>query len=150
PGRNTQWKPSQDVIATLVSQLVGEVPSPTHRQALEICAHVDTTSEGLLRAALPQAEAGALFTWLRGLPFIETGRSGIRPHTVVREVLDADLRWRDPQRYAVMHREILNHLIEQARTATSATVLDSSAALLYLQRHAGFAPGWFSGKGSGE
>ncbi|GAA1909229.1 ATP-binding protein [Streptantibioticus ferralitis] len=149
-GRNTGWRPSHEVIGTLVHQLVGEVPSPEHRQALEVCAHVDSTTEGLLRAALPGADTGALFAWLRRLPFIKVGPSGVRPHDLVRELLDADLRWRDPQRYATMHRRLFRQLIEQARTASGSTVLASSAALLHLQRHAGLAPHWFSGKFDGE
>ncbi|MFG2138342.1 AAA family ATPase [Streptomyces sp. NPDC048650] len=135
------WAPTQDVIGTLVSRLVGEVPSRLHGQALEICAHVHMTTEELLRATLPQADAGTLFAWLRGLPFMETGPFGVFPHDVVREVLDADLRWRDPQRYEAMHQGIHAHLIERIREARAApdpvsgpAARSLSAAVLYLQR----------------
>ncbi|QLH23625.1 ATP-binding protein [Streptomyces sp. Rer75] len=171
---NGAWAPAQDVIGTLVSRLVGEVPSAVHRQALEICAHAHMTTEELLRAALPEtdpaarpgtdtaarpgADAAALFAWLRGLPFIETGPCGIFPHDVVRETLDADLRWRDPQRYRAMHGRILSHLVaqvQQARgdsgapggsvgsgSAAGAALRGLSAAVLYLQRD-GFGSNWF-------
>ncbi|MFI0814976.1 ATP-binding protein [Streptomyces sp. NPDC021098] len=162
---NGAWTPAQDVIGTLVSQLVGEVPSAVHRQALEICAHAHVTTEELLRAALPEADAatapgvdaGALFAWLRGLPFIESGPCGIFPHDVVREILDADLRWRDPQRYRVMHGRILSHLVEQVQqarglpggsggpgssSAAGPALRGLSAAVLYLQRD-GFGRNWF-------
>ncbi|MEV4899637.1 ATP-binding protein, partial [Nonomuraea sp. NPDC055795] len=33
-----RWTPDQDVVATLLDQLVGEVPSEAHRHALEVCA----------------------------------------------------------------------------------------------------------------
>ncbi|WP_326807649.1 ATP-binding protein [Streptomyces sp. NBC_01775] len=145
------WTPTQDVIGTLVSRLVGEVPSAIHRQALEICAHVHMTTEELLRAVLPEADAGALFAWLRGLPFIETGLYGIFPHDMVREILDADLRWRDPQRYDTMRHQVLSHLIEQVRKAhsgpgrtTGRAVRSLSLAVLHLQRD-GFTGNWFGG-----
>ncbi|MGW2326536.1 AAA family ATPase [Streptomyces sp. NPDC001700] len=160
------WSPAQDVIGTLVSRLVGEVPSAIHRHALEICAHAHMTTEELLRATLPEdgaappeADAGALFAWLRGLPFMETGPCGIFPHDVVRESLDADLRWRDPRRYREMHGRILRHLVAQVRQArgdsgslegsgsgAGPVLRGLSAAVLYLQRD-GFGSNWF---GSGR
>ncbi|MGW8877604.1 AAA family ATPase [Streptomyces mirabilis] len=42
------WRPPQDIYATLLDHLVGEVPSSTHRNALEICAHAHTTTVDLL------------------------------------------------------------------------------------------------------
>ncbi|WP_030908001.1 ATP-binding protein [Streptomyces sp. NRRL F-5126] len=134
------WSPAQGLITTLVSRIVGEVPSPEHRRALEVCAYVQVTTEELLRAALPGADASALFAWLRGLPFIEAGPHGLGPHDVVREILDADLRWRDPQRHDAMGRRILAHLTERLRQqavpgpAGAASVRALSAAVLRLRR----------------
>lgn len=102
-GEEAQWTPPHDVIGALLTRLVGQVPSPLHRQALEVSAHVRTTTEGLLRAVLPEADAGALFGWLRRLSFMTSVPSGLHPHDVVREALDADLAWRDPERYQDMH-----------------------------------------------
>jgi DNA-binding SARP family transcriptional activator len=106
--RNGAWRPSQQVIGSLVPQLVGEVPSPAHRQALDVCALLPTTNEELLRAVLlePGADPGVIFAWLRGLPFIESGPQGIHPQDVVREILKADLRWRDPERYLLLRSRI--------------------------------------------
>ncbi|WP_433432646.1 ATP-binding protein [Nonomuraea sp. CA-141351] len=128
-----RWMPNQDVVATLLDQLVGELPSAAHRHALEICAHAHMTTEALLRAALPQ-DAGTLFRWLRRLPFVESCSLGLFPHDVVRELLEADLRWRDPEGYAVMHDRIHAHLADKVRTASDADVLGAVAALLYLHR----------------
>ena len=102
------WTPSQELIGSLVPQLVGEVPSPAHRQALDVCALLPTTNEELLRAVLlaPGADPGAIFAWLRGLPFIESGPRGIEPQDVVREILEADLRWRDPERHQLLRSRI--------------------------------------------
>ncbi|TMR10465.1 hypothetical protein ETD86_39350 [Nonomuraea turkmeniaca] len=135
-GASRRWVPDQDVVATLLDQLVGELPSAAHRHALEICAHAYMTTEELLRAALPR-DAGALFGWLRRLPFVESCRLGLFPHDVVRELLEADLRWRDPQGYAVMHDRIHAHLAAKVRTASDGDVPGAVAALLYLHRDSG-------------
>ncbi|MEV0828898.1 ATP-binding protein [Nonomuraea rubra] len=135
-GASRRWMPNQDVVATLLDQLVGELPSAAHQHALEICAHAHVTTEALLRAALPQ-DAGTLFRWLRRLPFVESSSSGLFPHDVVRELLEADLRWRDPEGYAVMHDRIHAYLAEKVRTAGDADVLGAVAALLYLHRDNG-------------
>ncbi|MEV2273784.1 AAA family ATPase [Nonomuraea africana] len=132
-GASRRWTPNQDVVATLLDQLVGEVPSAAHRHALEICAHAYMTTEELLRAALPE-DPGTLFGWLRRLPFVESSSLGLYPHDVVREVLEADLRWRDPQGYAAMHDRIHAHLTEKVRTAAGPSVLSAVAALFYLHR----------------
>ncbi|MCW2882584.1 MAG: hypothetical protein JWQ95_6684 [Sphaerisporangium sp.] len=135
-GASRRWMPNQDVVATLLDQLVGELPSAAHRHALEICAHAYMTTEDLLRAALPE-DAGTLFRWLRRLPFVESSSPGLFPHDVVRELLEADLRWRDPEGYAVMHDRIHAHLAERVRTASDVGVLGAVAALLYLHRDNG-------------
>ncbi|MGP3960550.1 hypothetical protein ACTWPT_31535, partial [Nonomuraea sp. 3N208] len=59
---------------------------------------------------------------------------GLFAHDVVRELLEADLRWRDPEGYAVMHDRIHAHLAQKVRTARDADVPGAVAALLYLHR----------------
>ena len=44
-------------------------------------------------------DAHELFAWLRDLSFVEAGPDGLFPHDLARDVLDADLRWRDPDGY---------------------------------------------------
>ena len=144
-----RWAPSQDVVATLLEQLIGEVPSPAHRRALEVCAHAYTTTEELLRAALPE-DAGPLFAWLRQLPFVESNDCGVFPHDVVREALEADLRWRDPQGYAAMHDRIHGHLATVVRTAAEPDVLQAVGALLHLHRAKGTNAGSRTSQGEGE
>jgi hypothetical protein len=134
-GTGGEWTPDQDVIGALLTRLVGQVPSPVHRQALEISAHVRTTTEGLLRAMLSDADAGALFDWLRRLSFMEPAPSGIRPHDVIREALDTDLSWRDPQRYEDMHRRLIRHFVGEARTASDSASFAQMEALMHLLWH---------------
>jgi hypothetical protein len=143
-GAGRRWTPRQDVVATLLDQLVGEVPSAAHRRALEICAHAYRTTEDLLRAALPE-DAGRVFRWLRRLPFVESSGLGLFPHDLVRQLLEADLRWRDPGGYAAMHDRIRRHLADRVRTASDADVPGAVAALFYLHRGNG-APADFHGR----
>ena len=93
------------VVSALLAQTIDEAPSQLHRAALELCAHAPVTTEDLLRAVLGD-ETGNLFAWLRTLPFIDDGPNGLYPHDVARDALDADLRWRDADRYAELHRQL--------------------------------------------
>ncbi|MDB1087104.1 ATP-binding protein [Streptomyces sp. ACA25] len=129
----TSWTPPRDVVETLLAQVLGEVPSTAHRHALEVCAHAHMTSEELLRAVLP-GDVGPLFGWLRRLPFVESGRYGVHPHDVVREALEADLKWRDPQGFAAMHRRLRAHLAERIRDVAGPQVRCAMGALMYLYR----------------
>jgi hypothetical protein len=93
-----------DVIKALLEKFVQEVPSPAHRMALEACALVRLTTEALLAQMLAMPDIHELFEWLRGLSFIELGQLGLFPHDLARNVLAADLRWRNPDWYAELHQ----------------------------------------------
>ncbi|MFF3226123.1 ATP-binding protein [Nocardia suismassiliense] len=127
------WKPSQDTIATLLYQLVGDTPSTEHRKALEMCAHAYVTSESLLRAVFGDA-AAELFSWLRVQPFIESTATGLFPHDVVREALEADLKWRDPEGFAEMHHRMRELHLAQLRSAPHAQLVQSTGALIFIYR----------------
>ncbi|HET7037925.1 MAG TPA: AAA family ATPase, partial [Thermomicrobiaceae bacterium] len=96
-------EPAPDVVRTLVEQFVQHVPSPSHRAALESCSLIRLTTEPLLAAMLDVPDAHEEFDWLRGLSFIDSGRQGLFPHDTAREVLAADLRWRNPDWHAELH-----------------------------------------------
>ncbi|MFI5975442.1 AAA family ATPase [Streptomyces sp. NPDC051452] len=135
----TRWTPDQNVIAALLSRLVEDPPSPLHRQALEVCAHAYVTSEELIRAMLGE-QALELFAWLRAQPFMETADAGVFPHDVVREALEADLRWRDPEGFVAMHKSMHDHLLERLRRGPAHRLMDSVAALMYMYRTDGYMP----------
>ncbi|MGH9263769.1 MAG: ATP-binding protein [Acidimicrobiales bacterium] len=99
-----------DLVATLVHRFVDAVPSAHHRRALEVCALARVTTEALLRHALDVDDAHDLFAWLRELSFVETGPHGLVPHDLARDVLDVDLRWRDPEAYAEVFRSVRRHI----------------------------------------
>jgi hypothetical protein len=92
-----------EVVRTLLNQLVEADTSDEHRLALEACALVRLTTEDLLAALLDKENANDVFNWLRGLSFIESGRQGLLPHDMAREVLLADLRWRNPGQHRLLH-----------------------------------------------
>ncbi|MFD8881200.1 AAA family ATPase [Streptomyces erythrochromogenes] len=127
------WRPDQDAVALLLPLLIGDTPSSLHRQALEICAHAYVTSESLLRALMGD-HAPELFSWLRVQPYIETSAAGLFPHDAVRESLEADLRWRDPDGFAAMHGQMRRYFLSQVRAVPESRVLQATGALTYLYR----------------
>ncbi|MGR6917965.1 ATP-binding protein [[Actinomadura] parvosata] len=131
----TRWTPSQEMIVTLLDQLVGDPPTPAHRRALDVCAHVPMTTEELLRAVLPGEDVAQLFGWLRRLPFIESGAMGLYPHDVVRELLETDLRRRAPEDYAQLHQRVHDHLAHRIRVVPDGEVLGAAASLTFPHRH---------------
>lgn len=99
-----------DLVGMLVRQFVDVVPSAEQRRALEVCALARVTTEALLRHALGSEEAHELFGWLRGLSFVAAGAEGLYPHELARDVLDVDLRWRDPDSYQRTFRGVRAHI----------------------------------------
>ena len=98
-----------DLVGTLVRRFVDVVPVGLRRGALEVCALARVTTEPLLRDALALDDAHELFAWLRDLSFVESGPDGLFPHELARDVLDADLRWRDPGGYKDLFRRVRRH-----------------------------------------
>ncbi|MFH8798064.1 ATP-binding protein [Streptomyces sp. NPDC017936] len=131
----SEWFPGPDVIASLLSALVGELPSRDHRLALETAAHALTTTETLLGEVIGEDRAGEMFAWLRSLPFAEYGRQGLFLHELVSEVLDHDFRWRDPDGYEQMHVRTGHYLLQRARTASEPEAMGAIRALTYLKRY---------------
>lgn len=143
------WTPHQPAIKTLLDRLVGDLPTPAHRRALEICAHVLVTREDLLRGVFGE-QGATLFAWLRAQPFIEAEPHGLRPHDLVRDLLTADLRWRDPQAWRAVHKQVRSYFIDQAINAAGAGVLPSTMALNYLHRHGDTMARFVTWRGRGE
>ncbi|MGB7519697.1 MAG: NACHT domain-containing protein [Spirulinaceae cyanobacterium] len=110
-GQKLSWQPEAmpDVIKALLEKFVQEVPSQTHRQALEACTLVRSLTETLLAKMLEKPDSHELFTWLRSLSFIEPAPVGLFPHDLVRDVLVADLRWRNPDWYSELHQRARNY-----------------------------------------
>ncbi|MFJ7078572.1 AAA family ATPase [Streptomyces sp. NPDC098781] len=134
PGAAATWKPSAEVVRTLLAGLVGEVTSASHRRALEVAAQAHSTSEELLQAVLPDEDAHALFDWLCGLPFMETAAQGVYPHDAAREALAADLRWRAPNAFVTMQRRLRDEYLRLLRGAPDEQVLFALGQIFFLFR----------------
>jgi hypothetical protein len=113
----------QDLIGVLVRRFLDAVPNQQQRRALEVCALARVTTEPLLRDALNLDDAHELFMWLRGLSFIESAADGLYPHELARDVLDIDLRWRDPDTYSDIFRRVRAHIHRNLETARGRTRL---------------------------
>jgi hypothetical protein len=142
------WEPSQEVVATLLGHMVGEMPSEQHRRALAVCAHAEATTEELLRAVVPADRANALFEWLQDLAFTESGARGVYPHDVVRNILEADLRWRDPEGYAAIHRAIRRHLLERLQSCAEEDKLQAVREVLFTLRRSPVMMAFFHWRGN--
>lgn len=130
----------REVIPMLLQRFLQDVPTAPQRQALELCVVARTTTEALLAEQFGAEAAFELFQWLRQLSFIEQGPYGLVPHDLVREVLDADLRWRNPTGYADLQQVALKHLGRQAETAAPQERQRIRLDILFIYRHTpGFA-----------
>jgi hypothetical protein len=105
-----------DLVRSLLESFLDGTPSDLNRRALYACALARFTDEALLRAALELEDAAEPFAWLRGLSFIEAGAHGAFPHELARDVLEADLRWRDPAAFEQMHGRIYQHMARRVRS----------------------------------
>lgn len=128
------WEPTGDVLTTLVERLVGDLPSAVHRRALEVVVQAYVTREPLLRAVLGETDTATVFSWLRQQPYIEATPEGLHPHDAVRATLEADLRWRDPERYDDIRVRISVAGLRAVRAATEGDALVRVAEWMFLFR----------------
>jgi hypothetical protein len=115
---NFQPEVAPNVVKTLLERFIQDIPTSEQRLALEAFALVRLTTEKLLSQMLDLPDVYELFEWLRQLSFTDSGQLGIFPHDLVREVLIADLRWRNPDRYMELHQRSRNYymnLLEQVQ-----------------------------------
>jgi len=124
----------RELALAIFHQLIGDIPSGAHRQALEACAHAATINENLVRAVVADADAGVLFGWLRALPFVTSGPRGLYPTDVVRTIVEAELLWRDADQFAAMHERMMSHLLKRARAVAAEAALPHVADVLFVQR----------------
>ncbi len=111
-GKKGDFDPSgsPDVLGNLLERLLSDVPGLSYRDAVYASAEVRVTDEGLL-AALLDGDVTAEFDWLRRQPYMESGLDGVFPHDLARDLLDKDLRWRNPQRQRVLHERAGRHYL---------------------------------------
>ena len=75
-----------------------------------------------------------MFAWLRGLSFVESGPYGLFPHDLARDVIDADLRWRDPAAYRELHVRVRRHVGKRILESEGREHERAVADLIFLHR----------------
>jgi hypothetical protein len=124
-----------DVVGTLVNRFLHGVPSPDHRAAIEMCAHTRVTTGSLLAGVFGEETGHALFAWLRGLSFIEQSPEGLFPHDLARDVIDADVHWRDPEAYWRIHNQVRAPIIGRIQHGQGLEQQRAFFDLLFLHRN---------------
>ena len=123
-----------DIVKTLLEQFVQKVPGPAHRAALEVCPLVRITTELLLADMLEIPDAHDLFDWLQNLSFMEHSPEGLFPHDLAREALMTDLRWRNPDWYAELHRRARAHYLSRLNQTSGPAQARVLLDYIYLHR----------------
>lgn len=123
-----------NLIKVLLDRFVKDVPSQLHRRALEACALVNHLTEPLLKAMVEEDEVSNLFEWLRTLSFIEAGPRGVFPHDLARDVLGADLKWRNPEQYKVLHQHARSYYNTHLQDAGPSEQRNILSDYIYLHR----------------
>ena len=145
-----QPEDAPDIVKTLLEQFVQKAPGPAHRAALEACAMVRLTTEAVLGEMLVTPEAHELFEWLRGLSFIESERLGLFPHDLAREALIADVRWRNPDWYAELHKRARNYYVTRLQQGSGQDQRRMLFDLIFLHRDNRAVRPYFEWKESGS
>ncbi|MEZ4701671.1 MAG: AAA family ATPase [Rhodothermales bacterium] len=125
---------SPDIVQALLTHFLDEAPGPEHRRALYVCAAVRQTTEQTLRTLLDPDDAHGVFEWLRTLSFIDAGPAGLFPHDMARQVLVADLQWREPDWHAELHRRARTYYIGHLQDASGPEMRERLIDFLYLHR----------------
>ncbi len=92
-----------DTVGALVQRFLSRSASAELREALEACAVVRCATEPILAELLERAVPSDLFDELANLPIVEGDADGLVLHSLARDVVLADLRWRAPERDAHLH-----------------------------------------------
>lgn len=138
-----------DIIAPLLERFIQSTPTAAHRAALEACAIVRLTTEPLLAALLEVPDAHDLFTWLRDLSFMEAEWRGLFPHDLAREAIAADLRWRNPARYAQLQQRARAYYLTRLGQNDSVVQQQALSDYLYLDHNHPFVRTYFIWQESG-
>jgi hypothetical protein len=67
----------------------------------------------LLSDVVDAENASLLFEWLGEQSFVSSGPDGLWPHELVRDAIDEELRWRDPDGSRALQLAVNRHLVRQ-------------------------------------
>lgn len=124
-----------EVVQRLRELFCPQIPGPAHQATLEACAVVRALTEDLLSDLLdPPGDARELFAWLQRLPFVESRPHGLVLDDAAREVLGADLCWRNPDRFVELHQRARSACIHRLRHGPHAWQPRLLLDCIYLHR----------------
>ena len=131
----------RDVVRELIKRCLSGAPTPLHRRALEVSARARTTTVALLADVVDSLQASILFNWLSEQCYVNVGARGLSPHDLVRDVIDEDLRWRDPEGSRELDGALNRCLLRQLRDGRH----DSHTAmeLQFLERNSAVMKRYF-------
>lgn len=124
----------RDLVPTLLARFLDEVCDGVRRRALHVLGHARVTTVGLLREVLGPAEADACFDWMCTLSFVQIRGDGLAPHDLARDLLDRDLRWRDPQAWAAVHDSVQAEGTRRLLDGSGPGQGSAAADLIWLHR----------------
>ncbi|SCG68123.1 ATP-binding protein [Micromonospora humi] len=122
-----------DLINVLLESLSRDAPSDAHTVGLATCAMAWLTTEDLLRETVGDA-APDVWEWLCRRPFVVSRPTGLSPHDLTRDVLDAEFERRFPARYRSLHRTIHDHVLAGIRATGGMDRQLLAQHLAYLHR----------------
>jgi hypothetical protein len=125
-----------DVVQTLVRKLVDFGTTGPQRALLEAASAVRSVTEPLIEALFPGEDAHALFRWLARLAFVEASATGLHLHDLARDVIGADLRWRNPERWTAILERAYVYLGNKFTSSSGAASQRFGLEVLFLSRHA--------------
>lgn len=121
------------VVARLCAQIVDDVPTAAHRLGLATCAHVAQTTQDLLVRTVGD-QAGPVWSWLAGRPYVRHGTVGLYLHDVVRKLFETEFRHRSPDGYLALHRTVRQYFEERVDDPHETHPLRAAAEILLLHR----------------
>jgi DNA-binding winged helix-turn-helix (wHTH) protein len=127
----------RDAVRELIKRGVSGAPTPLHRRAIEVSARARTTTVALLSDVVDPLQASNLFNWLSEQCYMNVGARRLSPHDLVRDVVDEDLRWQDPEGSRELDGALNRYLLRLLRdgrhdsqTAMELQFLERNSALM--------------------
>ena len=125
---------SPDVLGVLLDRFLEGVTSSEHRDLLDLCVLVRTTTEALIASVFGSENSRDLFEWLRGLSFVEETSSGLMPHDLARDTIAAEIRWRNPDHFSELHHKARSYYADRLDRASGPTQQAILFDYIYLHR----------------
>ena len=116
---DSTWHPDEaggrpEVLRTLIRRVVDSELQGERLSPLAVASIARVTTRELLQEVLPEGDSQDAYERLQALTFTEPVGDGLALHDLVRKILQADFRQRDPERERELRRRIADHLYERA------------------------------------